>query len=70
MELNHQIFARRSMGIEGHNIPDYDMRHESLLPVMRALGAHLHPFFESECLQSDDPILGLCNSEFLETQPD
>lgn len=69
-ELHHQIIAWRSMGMEVHLIPTYEVTHEALLPVMTELGVHIHRPFDFDCLQPGDPILGFCNSEFLESLPE
>ena len=66
-ELHHQIILWRAMGLEVHIIPSsHDYLQEPLYPSLIELGVIIHTCNEWDALSPGDPILGFCNSEFLD----
>lgn len=69
-ELHHQIIAWQHMGIEVHLIPSYTgYEQESLYPEMVRRGVIIHGPNAWHHIERGDPILGFCNSAFLEQLP-
>lgn len=69
-ELHHQIIVWRHMGIDVHLIPTNDgFKNEALYLEMIRRGVHIHAPNDWTAVQEGDPVLGFCNSEFLENMP-
>lgn len=69
-ELHHQIIIWRKLGKEVHLIPPGDCLREPLYEDMVKLGVVIHAPCDWTCLEPGDPVLGFCNSEFLEALPE
>jgi hypothetical protein len=69
-ELHHQILIWRQMGMEVHLIPSWPPVSEPLLPEMHGLGVVVHPPNDFSAISEGDPVLGFCNSDFLDALPE
>lgn len=70
-ELHHQILLWTAMGLEVHLIPSFpNYDREPLYQPMLQAGVVIHHFNEWDALLPDDPVLGLCNAEFLTHLPE
>lgn len=69
-ELHHQIIVWRKMGKDVHIIPtDAGYRNEPLFDEMQELGVVIHNYNAFQDIELGSPVLGFCNSEFLEHLP-
>lgn len=69
-ELHHQIIVWRHMGMEVHLIPSQESYlNEPLFPEMLKRDVIVHSTNDWSALEEGDPIIGFCNSEFLENLP-
>lgn len=69
-ELHHQILAWQQLGIDINIIPTgRAFRREPLYPTMIEMGVTIHPPNHFSAIQKEDPIIGFCNSEFLDALP-
>lgn len=69
-ELHHQIIVWSHMGMDVHLIPSQDgYLNEPLYPDMIKLGVIVHTPNDWSVLEQGDPVIGFCNSEFLENLP-
>lgn len=68
-ELHHQILVWRHLGVEVHLIPTWLALNEPLYPEMVERGVIVHPPNNFDPVQPGDPVLGFCNSEFLQALP-
>ncbi len=67
-ELHHQILVWREMGMEVHLIPTGDgFYEEGLYLEMVRRGVVIHAPGDWSVLEPEDPIMGFCNGEFLES---
>lgn len=65
-ELQHQFIIWKRMGVEIHLIPSLsDYRQQPLYQETLDLGVIIHEHNDWSVLSPGDPILALCNSEFL-----
>lgn len=70
-ELHHQIVLWKKMGMEIHIIPSWSTyKNEDLYPEMIERGVIVHEANDWDSLEAGDPVLGFCNSEFLNKLPD
>ena len=66
-ELHHQIPIWQELGLEVHLVPaDGGCENEPLYLEMIARGVAVHGHDEFSAIESDAPVLGYCNSEFLD----
>jgi glycosyltransferase involved in cell wall biosynthesis len=69
-ELHHQIILWIKMGMDVHIIPSSSgYKNEPLYNDMLNIGVVIHDHNKFEDIESGCPVLGLCNSEFLENMP-
>lgn len=72
MELLHQIYLWRHMGLEVHLIPTNDTTYgdTNMICEMQRQQVYLHEANQWDVLAPGDPVFGFCNPEFLEKLPD
>lgn len=68
-ELHHQIIAWLHLGLEVHLVPNWPSFHEPLYLEMLDRGVIVHDPNDFSMLERGDPILGFCNSDFLDALP-
>lgn len=70
-ELHHQILAWVKMGMDVHIIPtNGGYKNEPLYGEMIQLGVTVHVYNDFASIEPGAPVLGFCNSEFLDRLPD
>lgn len=70
-ELHHQMIVWRKMGMEVHLIPTGDGFYpEGLYVELLRLGVVIHAADDWTALEPGDPVMGFCNSEFLDAIPE
>jgi len=69
-ELHHQIIVWCKMGMDVHIIPtNAGYKNEPLFGEMVGLGVTIHEHNNFEVIEKGSPVLGFCNSEFLDNLP-
>jgi len=69
-ELHHQIIVWRKMGMDVHIIPtNAGYKNEPLYGEMIQIGVTIHEHNKFEEMERGCPVLGFCNSEFLDNLP-
>ncbi len=70
-ELHHQMIVWRKMGMDVHLIPTGDGFYpEGLYVELLRLGVVIHAADDWTALEPGDPVMGFCNSEFLDAIPE